>query len=198
MSLPFERIIDDLVNQRWCVIPEFIPATLTSVLYSEAKHRYNNNGMHAAKIGKGQNQQLNTDYRGDAILWLDGSTEPQKAYLSILDELKNQLNQNLYLGLNELEAHYALYPPGTFYKKHLDSFKNNNLRRITVLSYLNPSWCNEDGGELIIYNSQNEIITSVLPKAGTFVCFVSEELPHEVATTHAERASIAGWFRVRE
>ncbi|MGB2150512.1 MAG: 2OG-Fe(II) oxygenase, partial [Cobetia amphilecti] len=33
------------------------------------------------------------------------------------------------------------------------------------------------------------------PEAGTFVCFLSEQIPHEVLPTHQARASVTGWFR---
>ena len=114
-----------------------------------------------------------------------------------MEQYRLLLNQEFYLGLHELEAHFAVYSAGTGYKKHLDSFKNNNLRRITIITYLTPSWSPEDRGELVIYDKNEEVITTVQPLTGTLVSFVSEEFPHEVSITHSERASIAGWFRVR-
>ena len=56
----------------------------------------------------------------------------------IMDGYLQRLNQSLFLGLNELEAHFAHYPAGSGYQRHLDSFQNSNLRRITIVVYLNP------------------------------------------------------------
>ncbi|MDX1466999.1 MAG: 2OG-Fe(II) oxygenase, partial [Halomonas sp.] len=33
------------------------------------------------------------------------------------------------------------------------------------------------------------------PQAGTFACFLSDSVPHEVLPTRLPRSSIAGWFR---
>ena len=114
-----------------------------------------------------------------------------------MDRLRLTLNRRLFLGLTELEAHFAHYPPGAGYRKHLDSFQTNNLRRISTVTYLNPAWRKGDGGELLIYKDMR-IIAQVPPLAGSLVCFSSTEIPHQVAVTHQDRTSIAGWFRVRE
>ncbi len=191
-------IIEDLIEKRWSVIDNFFPSTLTTPLLDELQHIQADNRLHAAQIGKNQQKQHQAEFRGDAIHWLTGASQAQQTFLETLETLRRSLNRELFLGLNELEAHFALYPPGARYQKHLDSFKSNNLRRITIISYLNPAWSTQDGGELILYNSENTVLRSVPPLAGTLVCFASEEFPHEVAPARRPRASIAGWFRVRE
>jgi SM-20-related protein len=40
------------------------------------------------------------------------------------------------------------------------------------------------------------VIEKVVPQMGTLVVFLSERFPHEVLPAHADRYSIAGWFRV--
>ncbi|HZW25973.1 MAG TPA: 2OG-Fe(II) oxygenase [Gallionella sp.] len=37
---------------------------------------------------------------------------------------------------------------------------------------------------------------TVNPTFGTMIIFLSESFPHEVLVAHANRRSIAGWFRV--
>jgi SM-20-related protein len=87
---------------------------------------------------------------------------------------------------------------GAFYKKHLDAFRGEANRVLSVLVYLNPGWLPEDGGELLIYSDTqaNEVITRVTPAFGTVVVFLSEEFPHEVLLAKRPRYSIAGWYRV--
>ena len=128
--------------------------------------------------------------------WLNGETDAQRAFLEQMDRLRENLNRELYLGLDDFEAHFALYPPGGRYQKHLDSFDNNNLRRVTIVVYLNARWSPWDGGELNLYRD-DVVFTSIRPEAGTLVTFLSERIPHEVAVTHRSRMSIAGWFRIR-
>jgi len=192
-----QKVIDELVGQRVSINPGFFDAELITALYQELVGLEKQEQLRAAHIGKQQQRAQIRDIRGDAIHWINAETDAQRRFLAEMTQLQNALNQQLFLGLTELEAHYAHYPPGMGYQKHLDSFQNNNLRRITIVVYLNPDWQKDDGGELEIYDD-DEVIAKVLPLGGTLVCFVSEEIPHKVAITRRERFSIAGWFRVRD
>ncbi len=84
---------------------------------------------------------------------------------------------------------------GDFYLKHLDSFRGNENRKLTTVFYLNENWTPADGGELKIYDLQDNWIETLAPVAGRLVVFLSERFPHEVLEAHADRVSIAGWFR---
>lgn len=194
----FPQIVDALVDQGWIVIPEFFSAALMRALHEELLQHESQRELKPAKVGKGGREVLRRDIRGDGILWLDGKTEDQHLFLLTMEMLRDYLNRQLFLGLDELEAHFSLYPSGTGYRKHLDSFQNENLRKITVVTYLNPEWDSANGGELVVYNDRDDIVATVIPHAGTLVCFVSDEVPHEVAITESKRTSIAGWFRRRE
>ena len=50
------------------------------------------------------------------------------------------------------EFHYALYETGSFYKKHMDQFRNNDSRKYSMIMYLNEGWQDGDGGELNIHH----------------------------------------------
>jgi Rps23 Pro-64 3,4-dihydroxylase Tpa1-like proline 4-hydroxylase len=77
--------------------------------------------------------------RGDRIHWLEqGQSAAGDVWLQQLEGLRLQLNQGLFLGLEDFEGHYALYPPGSFYQKHLDRFHDDDRRSISVVLYLNP------------------------------------------------------------
>ncbi len=194
----FNKIINDLVSQGWSSIAHFFSPTLVTELHNELLEHAEHDRLRAARIGKGQQRTLRSDIRGDEIRWFNGESQPQRDYLALMERLRQRINSELFLGLNDLEAHFALYAPGAGYRKHLDSFQNNNLRRISVVGYLNENWQATDGGELLLFNDKNEVFERLLPEAGTLVCFVSEEIPHEVTITQRPRASIAGWFRVRD
>lgn len=116
-------------------------------------------------------------------------------YLRWMECLRVALNRELFLGLAEFEAHYAHYPPGTFYKKHVDRHCDSNARVISVVFYLNNDWSAEAGGELLMHGEGGQPLFSVSPKGGTLLLFTSEDMPHEVRAATRERWSIAGWFR---
>ena len=85
----------------------------------------------------------------------------------------------------------------TVNKRHVDAFKGQGNRVLSLVGYLNEDWLEENGGELVIYNSSDDVEgTKVLPKKNTLVVFLSEQFPHEVLPATRTRHSIAGWFRV--
>ncbi|MCC5901008.1 MAG: 2OG-Fe(II) oxygenase [Halomonas sp.] len=190
-------LVEALVEQGWYVGSNVIDPALCHALHGELLHMAEHDVLNEAGIGRGQQHLLRKDIRGDAIHWLDRESEAQRRYLNAMGELQQSLNQALFLGLFEYEAHFAHYPPGAFYQRHLDSFRGRANRVISTVSYLNPNWPTDGGGEMIIYHpdSPEQEVARVVPEAGTFACFLSETIPHEVLPTQQPRASIAGWFR---
>ncbi|MBR2513605.1 MAG: 2OG-Fe(II) oxygenase [Halomonas sp.] len=190
-------LVEALVEQGWYVGTQVIDPALCQALYHELLHMAEHDALNEAGIGRGQQHHLRKDVRGDAIHWLDRESEAQRLYLNAMGELQQSLNQALFLGLFEYEAHFAHYPPGAFYQRHLDSFKGRANRVISTVGYLNPDWPSDGGGEMVIYhpNDPTQEVARVVPEAGTFACFLSESIPHEVLPTQQPRASIAGWFR---
>lgn len=195
-SLGFTNLIDGLVEKHWFVAENYLSPALCDQLQQDLQQLHKQSLFSPAGIGRGKNHLLNEEVRGDYTHWLDGSSLAQQTYLAIMRELKDTLNRELFLGLFEYESHYALYPPGAFYKKHVDSFRGRTSRKVTTILYLNPAWQTQDAGEMRMYHPQTkQPLLDVAPKSGTLVCFMSEEMPHEVLPTQADRLSIAGWFR---
>ncbi|PRY63458.1 SM-20-related protein [Vreelandella songnenensis] len=190
-------VVDALVEQGWYVGQGVINPALCQALHRELLHMAEHDALEEAGIGRGQQHHLRKDIRGDAIHWLDRESEAQRHYLNAMGELQQSLNQALFLGLFEYEAHFAHYPAGAFYQRHLDSFRGRANRVISTVGYLNPNWPTDGGGEMVIYHpdAPDQEVARVTPEAGTFACFLSETIPHEVLPTHRSRASIAGWFR---
>lgn len=150
-----------------------------------------------AAIGRKQHQQTNERIRSDKTRWIEGDTPVQRYYLTLMSSLRQTLNRQLFMGLKDYECHYALYQAGDFYKKHLDAFRGRSNRRLTTVLYLNDDWQADDGGELMVYPLQHKTaLHRIMPKAGTLVCFLSEDFPHEVLPATRDRLSIAGWFRI--
>ncbi|AMP91452.1 2OG-Fe(II) oxygenase [Legionella pneumophila] len=165
------------------------------VMANELKQK---NLFRNAKIGQSLQAQQNNKIRADQIFWIDAdSPYPSiQAYLKKLISLGNILNQTMYLGLVEFETHFAIYHPGAFYKKHIDQFDGKKNRKISFVYYLNEIWQKEFGGELLLYDSEDNLIQSIYPVGNRLVCFDSE-LPHEVHPTQRTRFSITGWMKTR-
>ena len=135
--------------------------------------------------------------RGDQIQWLEeGQNSTVDRYLALMEQLRSAINQTLFLGLEDFEGHFALYPPGAFYKKHLDRFRDDDRRVVTCVAYLNEQWLHEQGGELRMYLDGGQT-HDVVPQAGTLVVFMSEQWPHAVLPATRDRLSITGWLRRR-
>nr|WP_300314769.1 2OG-Fe(II) oxygenase [Halomonas sp.] len=198
--LPAERInelIDALVEQGWYIGESLLDPQLCLALHQEIEIMHQQQELSQAGIGRGHDFELRRDIRGDAIHWLDRESLAQRRYLEAMGALQQSLNAALYLGLFEYEAHFAHYPVGAFYQRHLDSFRGRANRVVSTVGYLNPDWPDDGGGEMVIYDAENpdREVARVIPKAGTFACFLSEQVPHEVLPARQPRSSIAGWFR---
>lgn len=154
--------------------------------------------LREAGIGRANSHQHNTAVRGDQIAWFERDNPVQALWLDFCHELQTELNRRLFLGLFSFECHYAQYRPGAAYARHRDSFLGQANRVLSLVTYLNADWSDDWGGELVIYDPQNDAqeLVRVLPQQGTLVLFLSEEFPHEVRPASRDRQSIAGWFRV--
>jgi SM-20-related protein len=152
-----------------------------------------------AGVGRGEQRMQDAGIRGDVIRWLDDGKAADRSFLTMMEELRIGLNQQLFLGLLHYECHYAIYGIGARYDRHLDTLSGQKNRLLSTVVYLNDEWAPADGGELLLYRADNpSAIARILPKPGLMVLFLSEEFPHEVLAAKKPRHSIAGWFRGRQ
>ena len=198
MNIKVKNILHDLEERGWSVQENFFSLELIGKLHEQLILLSQQGNLRPAAIGRENNLQIEQTIRSDEISWFEKNrlTSSQKDYLDITQQLQDAINQKFFLGLFEYEVHFALYAANTFYKRHLDQHKNQDSRVLTIITYLNENWSEQDGGALKLYlNDDKEI--RVLPKAGTLVCFLSAEFEHEVLPAKRERASLTGWFRKR-
>lgn len=191
------NIIDDLVARGWTIQPRFLSQSLTAQLAQECRKRHAAGELTPAGIGRGDGKLVNEGIRSDSILWLEaGQSDAGDSYLATIDELRQAINRELFLGLEDLESHFAVYPPGGFYQRHLDRFRDDDRRTVTVVLYLNdPDWCEADGGAMRMHLPEGE--RDVLPLGGTLVCFMSDQIEHEVLPARRQRLALTGWIRRR-
>ncbi len=190
----FSNIVDALATTGWSISPGFVPDADIERLRETELALWQEGAFRAAGIGAGTAVDR-PEIRSDRIHWLDPGALPEAVapYWARLDALREELNQTLYLGLRGFEGHFAVYPAGAFYKRHIDQFKTAPHRMVSCILYLNQDWTPEDGGLLRIYAPDDAGI-DVVPHAGTFVCFLSDRIPHEVLPARRERFSITGWM----
>jgi SM-20-related protein len=196
-----ERIAATLADAGWCVTDDFLAALVVNQLRHEAAQCWEAGAFRRAGVGRGEDLELRVDVRTDRVLWLDPATlsGAQQHYWQQLEQLRLAVNRNLFLGLHELEAHLAVYPPGTYYRKHLDQFRGLGLRQLSCVLYLNDGWGADDGGALRIYTDPQDAhaFDEVLPVGGRLVTFLSARFLHEVLPARRERYSVTGWFKRR-
>ncbi|EGR0466183.1 SM-20 protein [Vibrio cholerae] len=189
--MALDGLMDAIADRGWYVWDDFLNPQEVQALRECIPERWKR-----AKIGRNEEIQHAADIRSDKIQWLDLSMgQPVQDYLERMEQIRCEVNRHFFLGLFEYEAHFAKYEAGDFYLKHLDSFRGNENRKLTTVFYLNENWTPADGGELKIYDLQDNWIETLAPVAGRLVVFLSERFPHEVLEAHADRVSIAGWFR---
>lgn len=205
-SVSFSQVIDDLAQDGYAVLDHFIPADLAITLLAELNQRKLDGAFSPAGIGKSGELSIDQQIRSDQILWLSefDQNEAIRNWFARIHLLSEALRQELRLPIKRYEGHFAHYPQGTFYKKHLDAFKTREGRLISVICYLTPNWQKGDGGELLVYNHLTkpahcqEIIEKIEPVMGRLVLLQSELIPHEVALSRTDRYSITGWLRQDE
>jgi SM-20-related protein len=142
-----DAIVADLAEPGWCVVPDFLSDAETGTLRAECRQALSADGFRPAGVGSGQ-ARIRSEIRGDHVLWIDeGQAGPAlKAVLEKLEALRLAVNQGLFLGLFDVELHFAIYPPSAGYQRHLDRFRDDDRRSLTVILYLNENWRHEDDG----------------------------------------------------
>ncbi len=194
MNLLLNSIADGLADNGYAVVDQFLNEEEVRNILELKEYKEGIEHFKKAGIGKQLNQQINEAIRNDFIKWVDREeAEPAlHVYLSRIKELIQFLNQSLYLSMKDYEVHLTIYPVGSFYKRHLDQFKSNDHRKLSIICYLNENWQEEEGGQLRMYVKEKTV--DIFPLSGRLVCFRSDMIEHEVLPATRDRLSITGWI----
>ncbi|SFB74665.1 SM-20-related protein [Zunongwangia mangrovi] len=196
----YEQIIEDLLEKQYSIVDDFFQTEEINRLRSSLLAKYEEDQFKKSAIGNRTNELIEKAIRGDFILWMNEveAGETEKIFFNKINNLVDYLNKTCFMGILYKEFHYAVYPKGTFYKRHLDTFQNDSRRKLSIVSYLNDeNWLKTNGGELVIYkeDGSEEVI---YPLPGRVVIFESQILEHEVKEVkNSERLSITGWLKTR-
>ncbi|MBK5191900.1 MAG: 2OG-Fe(II) oxygenase [Flavobacteriaceae bacterium] len=198
----YEKIISGLLEDNYCIVENFFDLEEVAILRKSLLDKYENDAFKKAAIGNRTNENVERSVRGDFILWINEADAgaAERIFFNKLNSLIEYLNKTCFLGILQKEFHYALYPEGTFYKRHLDTFQNDDRRKLSLVCYLNDEdWKPENGGELVIYKEENgiEVAKNIYPLSGRVVIFESQMLEHEVKPVKTTRLSITGWLKTR-
>lgn len=199
----YEHIISDIANKHYSVIENFFSPEEVLSLRTSLLSKHEEDAFKKAAIGNRVNETIMASIRGDRILWIDETkaNASELLFFEKVNSLINYLNRTCFMGILQKEFHYALYPEGTFYKRHIDTFQNDDRRKLSFVCYLNDEdWKTENGGELVLYlngnNGEKENI--IYPFPGKVVIFESQIIEHEVKPVlQNNRLSITGWLKTR-
>ncbi len=195
MQAIFDTLINSFIENEVGIANHFLTDELASFLKQNLELLYKTEKLEFA--GTGNNKLVTHDKttRNDKIYWLDAKHKNihENSFLKLLDSFIIYLNATCYTGITGYEFHYTLYEEGSFYKKHIDRFKNNSSRAYSMIMYLNENWQPSHGGELCIHHHNR--LQNISPSNGKCVFFKSNTLLHEVLLTHKPRLSITGWLK---
>jgi SM-20-related protein len=194
MNSLFDTIADGLAQHGYATVDQFLSQHEVEGILGLEGFRSAGASFKKAGIGSSTSLQIQESIRGDYIQWLDKNNAPPaiQIYLHRLEDLIQFLNRALFLSLKDTEVHLTVYPAGSFYKRHLDQFKKDDHRKLSVICYLNNDWTDEQGGQLRMYLLDRAL--DILPQAGKLVCFRSDQIEHEVLPATRPRMSITGWM----
>lgn len=188
-----DQLVDQLAEEGYGIIDHFFSEVEVDAVIHRFQDLSEEGEFKKAGIGKMQHFAVDKTIRGDYIRWINPNdmSEITASYVGRMRQLMEYLNRTCFLGLKDFEAHFAMYPSGTFYKRHADRFQHNAHRIISTVCYLNKGWEEKDGGQLRMFLPEQEF--DIAPLSGRMVCFRSE-IEHEVLITSRPRYSITGWM----
>ncbi|MBD0831152.1 2OG-Fe(II) oxygenase [Aestuariibaculum sediminum] len=198
----YEQIISDISTQQFSIIENFFTHEEVEKLRQSLIEKHEEDAFKKAAIGNRVNETIEKSIRGDMILWMDEriANNTERLFFNKINDLIGYLNKTCFMGILHKEFHYAVYPKNTYYKRHIDTFQNDDRRKLSVVCYLNEDgWLPEYGGELVLYLNQNgqETEKVIYPFPGRVVIFESQVIEHEVKIVNTERLSITGWLKTR-
>jgi len=198
----YEQIISDIVKQKYSIVEGFFSLEEVQILRQSLIEKHTEDAFKKAAIGNRFEETIVKSIRGDVILWMDElkADASELLFFNKINNLITYLNKTCFLGILHKEFHYALYPKGTFYKRHIDTFQNDDRRKLSFVCYLNEDgWLPENGGELVLYLNDHgqEAEKVIYPFPGRVVIFESQVIEHEVKPVNTERLSITGWLKTR-
>lgn len=123
-SWDLDQILDDLNTHGFAIINQAYSDQYRAQVANECNHHIDE--FREAGIQNG----VMSNIRSDHILWINDQLPIAQQHIETLTSFSQNLNQAFYLGIKEVEAHFARYGLGEFYALHRD----NPQQKMIVLS----------------------------------------------------------------
>ena len=182
-----DQILDDLDQHGFSIVDDAYSSEYQHAVSQECLSHLNE--FRNAAI---QNGVVN-NIRSDHILWLQPEFQISHLHIQTLQQFSQILNRAFYLGIKDVEAHFACYHAGEFYTLHRDNPQDKNGRMISSVYYLHGQWQTDWGGELRLQDKEGQWHI-IQPKPNRMALFQSDLL-HEVLISKQQRLSITAWLR---
>lgn len=182
-----DQILDDLDQHGFSIVDDAYSSEYQHAVSQECLSHLNE--FRNAAI---QNGVVN-NIRSDHILWLQPEFQISHRHIQTLQQFSQILNSAFYLGIKDVEAHFACYHAGEFYTLHRDNPQDKNGRMISSVYYLHGQWQTDWGGELRLQDKHGQWHI-IQPKPNRMALFQSDLL-HEVLISKQQRLSITAWLR---
>ena len=128
----YEKVIDGLMADKYSIVDNFFSREEVLALRKSLLEKYEEDKFRKSAIGNQANEQVIEAIRGDFILWLDEdkANAAERAFFAKLNDFQEYLNRTCFMGINEKEFHYAVYPEGTFLQKASGYFPERQPQEI--------------------------------------------------------------------
>jgi len=187
--------LDALAADDIMVLDNVLPSEVLESIQAYFNEVESQGELVAAGIGSFAQRKRIKEIRSDMVYWLERDRDIELApFFEGIDQVRKLISREFFLTLLGYEFHFAKYPPGAFYKPHLDQFVLRDNRILSVVIYLNRDWRDGDGGELVIHKPSFQKIQPILNRA---VVFRSDTVLHEVLPANKSRRSLTGWLLKR-
>lgn len=185
---------EQLDREPFLIVDSFLTPAEWELAQTGFARRWDNGEFRRAGVGSGEAAR-HDDVRRDTVAWVTDDDTDLAWWDEKLSTIRQRFNLELFLGLQDQETHFAHYAEGSFYRKHLDRFADDDRRVVSFVLYLNSEWEESWGGQLRAHTPAGPV--DIVPAPNRAVFFMSAVLLHEVLPTQHPRKSLTGWFRRR-
>ena len=201
---------EGLQRDGYALVDDFLGPVHSAALCAEAAAAV---AAHPELLQRGEldeTRRSDAAIRDDRIRWVLGTERglpligalTQLLRTAFLDELRaalppavQLLHPKQFMGQGML----AVYGPGSDgFRRHRDNSGAGDIRKVSLVYYLNPRWAPADGGQLLLSppGRPGEAVAAD-PVADRLVAFWSDAVPHEVAPVGPaapERIAVSFWL----
>ena len=199
-------ICDGLAEKGYAVIDGFLEPATVAQLRAEAVGLQSGGDMKTSESTRWDDEAgevvtyqkvnvLSTDLKGGADYKKSPRlTEYCVTLVQSLPPLVNERFESATLS-NKLHTNKlaVCLGDGSHYDKHYDNSGGDDLRKLTVLVYLQENWEERLGGHFRMFEADGDGHTDIAPEGGRLLAFWSDSMVHAVMPSHVESDADHRW-----